>query len=85
LNAPAASGIDRSPSSPTTVIRLGNLHRCLDPIRAALHRTTLRGGLTLVVISLVLPVTFAPRADAALYTGCRWQRSTVNVYVPDAL
>lgn len=38
--------------------------------------------LTAIVLGMSLMVSFAPRSDASVYNGCRWQHSPVKVYVP---
>ena len=48
-------------------------------LRKALGRV-----LTLMMICMALFGALASRADGSVYTGCHWQRSTVNVYVPAA-
>ncbi|HVH93669.1 MAG: matrixin family metalloprotease [Nocardioidaceae bacterium] len=40
------------------------------------------GALAAIALGMSLMVSFAPRSDASVYSGCRWQHSPVKVYVP---
>jgi Matrixin len=37
-----------------------------------------------IVVAMAVLLLFPPRSDASVYTGCRWQRSPVDVFIPGA-